>query len=479
MNVTITKNHEKNGIELRFDVKPENSVLETLREARWRYHRQKNCWYAKDTPENIALAEHIAGQSIPESSSTTEPEAYFPPYDTVGGIKIFKSSDVSCWDEREGYFCDINAYIFAGIDRVVIRDLTNALTPGKECPELELSLKDRQSGNIITGDMRTFREIYDRLFVSRESPDLDVYAFNRTMKSMHTFTPFKQINSIKTPKKWTIPHVWKAILSGQIFEGHCTGRYTDDYAYDAAVNFHEGRELNLPSFAKKLIEDPSGWGVSPWKVNGETITLSVCCYSFDMNEFQFDEKCDWAEGKRRADQREAELQAHNAELQSRVLSVSDAVQQAGSEPLLDVEYIAESPSTRLYRTVHAILKREYLLDENGELSRPFVSVNPYPISNTQLYEIDCDDELHNDERVFFTVDASIVTGLALKELLAGKTASMIHSVQLRIQTAEQLRETLVGLRDGRICVYGVPFKPSRMPESIRRMDLELDRAKSA
>lgn len=479
MNTHFIINQEKNGIEIYFSEKPEQNTLNVLKEARWRYHRAKKCWYARNNSENAQLAAQLTGSEPTTETTEKTVEPYFPPYDTVDGIKIFKSSDVSCWEEREGYFCDINAYIFAGIDRVVIRDLTNAMTPGKECPELELSLKNRQSANIITGDMRTFREIYDRLFVSRESSDLDVYAFNRTMKSMHTFTPFKQIKPIKTPKKWTLPHVWKAILSGQIFEGHCTGRYTDDYAYDAAVNFHEGRELNLPSFAKELIEDPSGWSVSPWKVNGETITLSVCCYSFDMNEFQYDEKCDWAEGKRRADQRESELQAHNAELQSRVLSVSEAVQQVGSAPLLDIEYIAESPSTRLYRTVRAILKREYLLDENGELSRPFVSVNPHPISNMQLYEIDCDDELHNDERVFFTVDASIVTGLALKELLAGETASMIHSVQLRIQTAEELRETLVGLRDGRICVYGVPFKASRMPESIRRMDLELDRAKSA
>ena len=67
----------------------------------------------------------------------------------------------------------------------------------------------------------------------------------------------------------------KAILSGQIYEGRCDGRYTDDYAYDAAVGFRSGVRLYLPSFAKELIESPSGWRVYADHTDGDQVQLSI------------------------------------------------------------------------------------------------------------------------------------------------------------------------------------------------------------
>lgn len=53
----ITKNEEKNGIELKFDGKPEAEVLTALKQNGFRWHRAKKIWYAKETPERIKLAE--------------------------------------------------------------------------------------------------------------------------------------------------------------------------------------------------------------------------------------------------------------------------------------------------------------------------------------------------------------------------------------------------------------------------------------
>lgn len=92
------------------------------------------------------------------------------------------------------------------------------------------------------------------------------------------FSPFKKIKEIKIPEKWTIPHIWKAILSGQVEKVICSGEYSDDYSFDASRNFNKG-EKDKFSFAKELIESPSGWHT--YKSNNK---IHVNCHSFDYNE---------------------------------------------------------------------------------------------------------------------------------------------------------------------------------------------------
>lgn len=57
------------------------------------------------------------------------------------------------------------------------------------------------------------------------------------------------------------------------------GRYTDDYAWDAATNFNKGHMFNPVEFAKQLIKDKSGW--SAFVDNENKNRIGVCCYSFD------------------------------------------------------------------------------------------------------------------------------------------------------------------------------------------------------
>lgn len=49
--IEITYNEEKNGIELSFNEKPEQKVIDELKENGFRWHRAKKIWYAKDTEE--------------------------------------------------------------------------------------------------------------------------------------------------------------------------------------------------------------------------------------------------------------------------------------------------------------------------------------------------------------------------------------------------------------------------------------------
>lgn len=56
MVATMVLNAELNGIEIKFDVKPLKSTLDTLKAAGFRWHNLKKVWYAKQTDERIAVA---------------------------------------------------------------------------------------------------------------------------------------------------------------------------------------------------------------------------------------------------------------------------------------------------------------------------------------------------------------------------------------------------------------------------------------
>ncbi|WP_425449512.1 DUF3560 domain-containing protein [Dethiothermospora halolimnae] len=57
MNNTYWKlNNDKGGIEIYFDDKPEQSILDKLKLNRFRWSRRNKCWYAKETPDRKELA---------------------------------------------------------------------------------------------------------------------------------------------------------------------------------------------------------------------------------------------------------------------------------------------------------------------------------------------------------------------------------------------------------------------------------------
>lgn len=57
---TLSINKELNGIEVIFDNKPAQAVIENLKNNGFRWHRTKKLWYAKNSAERLALVENIA-----------------------------------------------------------------------------------------------------------------------------------------------------------------------------------------------------------------------------------------------------------------------------------------------------------------------------------------------------------------------------------------------------------------------------------
>ena len=446
-------------------------MLSELRTARWRYHRAKRCWYAKQSPVNKTLADKFAG-----ASDATEPsvlDSFYPSYDCVDGADIFRTADVSCWENDGGYFADVNAYISVRVNRIVIIDLRNALIPGRECERLVLEHEDLYDNRCLHSGLDTFRAVYDRYFIQRQFPDCQVY--ESMLRSMRTFTPFKPIKPIKAPEKWTITHVWKAILSGQIFQGTCDGRYTDDYAYDAAVNFRSGVSLHLPSFAYKLIDSPSGWTVHPHRTEDGVVELSVSCYSFDMNTLYFDEHCHWAENIRRREQRESERNRHNEALKARLLTAEEVLCRTETGLIFDVTLLEMDDNTdRYFERCEVMLRHQFL--DGDKLWREVLDVTPRSIEDDTLYDLVCGSYVQADERVIRHDERCIVTGKALAELLTEHAEDgQISSVSVSRQSIADLQSALDDQLTGRIRNLFNPTPRAKIVAALERLSREEER----
>ncbi|NEX60097.1 hypothetical protein [Noviherbaspirillum galbum] len=102
----------------------------------------------------------------------------------------------------------------------------------------------------------------------------------------NTFSPFA-LDRLKplreVPAKWTMAHAKRALANHQFRNLRCNGVYSDDYAYDAAVDFHRGPVDHLVML-EKLVESPSGW----WTSLDGNGSVSLCCHHFDSNSFQLE-----------------------------------------------------------------------------------------------------------------------------------------------------------------------------------------------
>lgn len=55
-------NEECNGVEIYFDERPDEEILEELRVCKWRWHKKKRCWYSYDSDEHRNMAERLCNQ---------------------------------------------------------------------------------------------------------------------------------------------------------------------------------------------------------------------------------------------------------------------------------------------------------------------------------------------------------------------------------------------------------------------------------
>ena len=169
-----------------------------------------------------------------------------------------------------------------------IIDMTNAGRRGTKCYELSLN-SDRNAP-----DCAHWNEL-----LSDHTPELLEAATNQVcpekLKKPYFRFYLNKLESIrlmpldlsiikpltKMPKKWSIPHIVRALVNEQYENLKKNSYYTDDYAWDNACNFREGRISDAIEFARGIIEHPDGWRA--WiNTNG---VVSLNCYSFNNNEF--------------------------------------------------------------------------------------------------------------------------------------------------------------------------------------------------
>ena len=58
-NFKILENKEKNGIEIYFDAKPQQEVMDLLKENHFFWHRFKKCWYARNNEQSKQVIEQL------------------------------------------------------------------------------------------------------------------------------------------------------------------------------------------------------------------------------------------------------------------------------------------------------------------------------------------------------------------------------------------------------------------------------------
>lgn len=191
---------------------------------------------------------------------------------------------------------------FSGPDKngLVIGDVRDAFKRGKVCSTYSIALIDRKYGTdepTILNLMASYDYDINKLFLECEALDFrgheydgavlsdDFKVYLRECPGVKTFSPFSldRLNPLKEiPSKWRIAHVVRMLANDQFKDLTMRSRYTDDYAYDAAVNFGNGTQLDRNGMLRTLVERSGGGWVSGGTEDGGK--LGINCHSFEYNE---------------------------------------------------------------------------------------------------------------------------------------------------------------------------------------------------
>lgn len=193
----------------------------------------------------------------------------------------------------------IKMIVYSGSKSIVLTDLTNAMQRGKTCERYSFNLQYNSQSYSLENLIYHFGSVknlfdyarsltytvhkwggYDRREVQIDGAWIDVY--KSVEQSIRVFSPLTNLEPLKAlPKKWTVELALRAIANKQYVWFKCNGHYTDDYAFDAAVDFGRGEITDNLKFVKYVLQSPSGWHVWPDSYGG----VSINCHSFDCNSF--------------------------------------------------------------------------------------------------------------------------------------------------------------------------------------------------
>lgn len=450
MSCVMALNEEMNGIELSFDKKPDREVLDELKQHGFRWHGQKKIWYARQNEDRLSFAENLVNSndkqvnedrklSIDKDEAEEAKElmkkvnAGVSPsnricdyYHSVGDTPIYEDSrDVSIFNLRKGgYFKDLNVFVHGYADSIKVTFLDNAQKRGETCDKVSIytaynKVDDVQLYLANELDIHTVNDLCSAIKKERDLGDLEVSLSSQ--KGIETFSPFIEQKPIKTPKKWTKAAFQKALMSGQIFKGNLDYRYTDDYAYDAAYNFGEGRPINVIATAKDVIE--GYWSKSDYLYSGEPDKDGVIAVSYSDHStsktFLFLESCTLKEAQERQLRFSEEKEAANIELKEKCITVSP--ENIDLNKLYTVSYLDKDMNTDLYSEKTEIWQGGKVINRLD--LEDFTKMDALEIEKDKLYDVSnfyyrMEQPFEDDRLIDMGNWNYIVSGQALLEFTA-------------------------------------------------------------
>lgn len=481
MAVTMRLNKEREGIELLFpdSERPSAEVKFAMKDLGFRWHHTGKYWFARQNPDRLRFAEKLAGVPEKETTVQKEPEkktedgrkgkkaekapkqenTFASVYDCIGSCKIQDHSDIDLHQiPSSGVYCKAtNAYFrhtWGYGDGITVTDLTNAGKTGKSCTTWRLYPEEPKGivSNHLTGE-ENLKTCADLIQALREGKPLESVKVNSAEnKGIDVFSPFVEVKPLtKMPEEWNKRNLTAALLSGQIYMGQVDYRYTDDYAMDAVYNFSEGVGINIPSFARDVVED---WSSSYYiRMNSKDAEKNTCSIGFSEHSnssktLQFDLNCDLREGKRRAEERAAGIEAYNTMMKASCIQVPrDSID---SNQIYSVTSLDMFSNTGIYGTKTELMQGSALLERTSEdwQCLDVLSANVQQIVPDKLYEIASFYHRANhgdlDDRIIDCGNyLQLVTGKALLELTAeGVGLPHIREATGEYRTIESARDNL-------------------------------------
>tara|TARA_Y100001972_G_scaffold82164_1_gene99965 strand:- start:3581 stop:4291 length:711 start_codon:yes stop_codon:yes gene_type:complete len=174
-----------------------------------------------------------------------------------------------------------------------VREVRNAYKSGKTCDGFSLYGK---TGDAIIELLEAMDWSIDKLMARcaqalgesnhstiREG-DIKIDVSRTDEKSIRTFSPLPEaLQSLKPlkaiPAKWKPADVIRMLANGQAEDLRTLRTLSDDYAYDAAHNFHENAAVEPLTLIERIVRNPKSWWMSGGKEEGDQ--MSICCHGFD------------------------------------------------------------------------------------------------------------------------------------------------------------------------------------------------------
>lgn len=121
----VLKNEAQNGLELYFDTKPEQQVIEALKTNGFRWHNVKKCWFTKASEEKQKLIEAITkGEAITTTAAETKEKEKT---ENIHGVKV-GDVFVMSWGWEQTNIDFFQVVELRGQQKIKIREIAQKVT---------------------------------------------------------------------------------------------------------------------------------------------------------------------------------------------------------------------------------------------------------------------------------------------------------------------------------------------------------------